>query len=83
MGCKREDLGRHYATQSNHYPDLYVQTLTKMQKHFRRVQPHKMLQKFSFNMTIYDHTSLKIQEAITNLKWAVLPHTQYSPDLAS
>ena len=63
--------------------DLYVQTLKTLKKHFRMVQPHKMFLKFSFNMTTYDHTSLKIQEAITNLKWTVLPHTPYSPDLAS
>jgi hypothetical protein len=63
--------------------DLYVQTLKTLQKHFRRVQPHKTLLKFSFNMTTYDHTSLKTQEAITNLKWTVLPHPPYSPDLVS
>jgi hypothetical protein len=42
-----------------------------------------MLLKFSFNTTIYDHTSLKIQETTTNLKWVALPHPPSSPDLAS
>jgi hypothetical protein len=63
--------------------DLYVQTLKTLQKHFRRVQPYKMLLKFSFNITTYDHTSLKTQEAITNLKCTVLPHPPYNPDFAS
>lgn len=63
--------------------DLYVQTLKTLQKHFRSVWPYKMLPKFSFNTTTYDHTILKTQEAITNIKWTVLPHPPYYPDLAS
>jgi len=85
-GCKREkgrtlvDIMPHSQSINS---DLYVQTLKTLQKHFRRVRPHKMLLKISCNMTTYDHTSLKTQEAITNLKWTVLPHPPYSPDLAS
>jgi hypothetical protein len=40
------------------------------------------LLKFFFNATRHDHTSLKIQKAITKLGWTVLPHPPQGPDLA-
>jgi hypothetical protein len=63
--------------------DVYINMLKKMWKHFQHVQPDKNLCKklLQHNNTM-TQTSVKTQEAITQLGWLVLPHPSYSPGLA-
>jgi transposase len=63
--------------------DVYVETLKKMKKRFRRVRPHKDVTKMLIHHDhVRPHASLHTREAITKLQWTVLPHPPYSPDLA-
>jgi histone-lysine N-methyltransferase SETMAR len=63
--------------------DVYVGTLKKMKKRFRKVHPHKDVTKVPLHHdNARPHTSLHTREAITMLQWTVLPHQPYSPDLA-
>jgi histone-lysine N-methyltransferase SETMAR len=63
--------------------DLYIQTLKNLQKRLRRVRPHKNVAEILLQHdNARSHTSFKTQEAITKLRWTVLPHPPYSPDLA-
>jgi histone-lysine N-methyltransferase SETMAR len=62
--------------------DVYVEALKKLKKRFRRVRPHKDVTKVLHHDKARPCTSLHTQEAITKLKWTVLPHPPYSPDLA-
>jgi histone-lysine N-methyltransferase SETMAR len=63
--------------------DVYVETLKKLKKRFRRVRPHKDVTKVLLHHdNVRPHTSLHTREAITKLQWTVLPHPPYSLDLA-
>jgi histone-lysine N-methyltransferase SETMAR len=63
--------------------NLYIQTLKNLQKYLRRVRPHKNVAEILLQHdNERPHTSLKTQEAVTELGWTVLPHPLYSPDLA-
>jgi histone-lysine N-methyltransferase SETMAR len=63
--------------------DVYVETLKKLKKHFRKFRPHKDVTKmFLHHDNARPHTSLHTREAITKLQWTVLPHPPYSPDVA-
>jgi histone-lysine N-methyltransferase SETMAR len=63
--------------------DVYVETLKKLKRRFRRVRPHKDATKvLIYHDNVRPHTSLHTREAITKLQWTVLPHPPYSPDLA-
>jgi histone-lysine N-methyltransferase SETMAR len=63
--------------------DLYIQTLTNFQKRLRRVRsPKNVAEILLHHDNARPHTSLKTQEAITKLGWAVLCHPPYNPDLA-
>jgi hypothetical protein len=63
--------------------DLYIQTLKNLQKYLRRVRPHKNVAEILLQHdNERPHTSLKTQEAVTELGITVLPHPLYSPDLA-
>jgi histone-lysine N-methyltransferase SETMAR len=64
--------------------DVYVETLKKLKKRFRRVRPYKDVTKVLLHHdNARPHTGLLTREAITKLQWTVLPHPPYSPDLAS
>jgi histone-lysine N-methyltransferase SETMAR len=63
--------------------DTYIKTLQKLKQLYRRVRPNRnpgdMLIQHD---NARPHTSLRNQEAIAKFGWNVLPHLQYSPDLA-
>jgi histone-lysine N-methyltransferase SETMAR len=64
--------------------NVYVETLKKLKKRFRRFRPHKDVAKVLLHHdNARPHTSLHTREAITKVQWTVLPHPPYSPDLAS
>jgi len=60
--------------------DFYIITLTKLKAHTSRSEKKTTFQLKYCNTR--PHTSLKTVEYIANLRWTVLPHTPYSPDLA-
>jgi hypothetical protein len=65
--------------------DVYVKTLKKLKKLFRRLRPHKDVTKVLLhheNVRPYTCTSMHTREAVTKLQWTLLPHTPYSPDVA-
>jgi histone-lysine N-methyltransferase SETMAR len=63
--------------------NVYVETLKKLKKRFRRVRPHKDVANVLLHCdNTRPHTSLHTREAIKKLQWIVLPHPPYSPDLA-
>jgi hypothetical protein len=58
--------------------------VTELRKRFELIQPHKNLTKILHQHdNARPHTSLKTQEAITKFGCTVLPHSPYSPRLAS
>jgi hypothetical protein len=83
LGCRRGDFGRCYAMcVQTINPDLYIQSLKTLQKHFRRVWLHNNFVKILLQYTsAWSQKSLKTQEAIIKLRWTVLPHAPYRPDL--
>jgi histone-lysine N-methyltransferase SETMAR len=59
--------------------DVYVETLKKLKKRFRRVRSHKDVTKVLLQHdNARPHTSLRTREAITKLQWIVLSHPPYS-----
>lgn len=63
--------------------ETYIKTLTKLNRRYRRVRPHKDREHL---LLLHDnarpHTSLQTKEAIDKMCWNILPHPPYSPDLA-
>jgi histone-lysine N-methyltransferase SETMAR len=63
--------------------DTYIKTLKALQKHYRRVRPHKIIAEILLQCnSAQPHTSFRTQEAIAKLGWTILSHPPYSPDLA-
>jgi histone-lysine N-methyltransferase SETMAR len=63
--------------------DVYVKTLKKLKKLFRRLRPHKDVTKVLLHLeNVRPHTCMHTREAVTKLQWTLLPHTSYSPDVA-
>jgi hypothetical protein len=63
--------------------DLYIQILKTLQKHFRRVWPHKNVAEILLQHdNVPQHTSFKTRGAITKLRWTVVPHPPSSPGLS-
>jgi histone-lysine N-methyltransferase SETMAR len=62
---------------------VYINTLKTWQKRCRKFRPHKNIAEILLPFgNSRPPTSLKTQEANTELKWTVLPHPPHSPDLA-
>jgi len=62
--------------------DRYIGTLTKLKAWISRVRPEKKTTFLLQHDNTRPHTSLKTVEHTANLRWTVLPHPLYSPDLA-
>jgi transposase len=61
--------------------DVYVETLKKLKKRFRKVRPNKDVTKVLLHHdNSRPYTNLHTREAITKLQWTVLPHPPYRPD---
>jgi hypothetical protein len=82
LGCRRVDFHRHYAVWPTINSDVYIQTLQNLAEAF---QESLTSQKCCWNPPAtwqHSHTSLKTQEAITELGRTLLPSAPYSPHLA-
>jgi len=62
--------------------DRYIAMLTKLKARISRVRPEKKITFLLQHDKARPHTSLKTVEHIAILRWTVLPHPPYSPDLA-
>lgn len=73
FGTQRVDFGRHYTLYIIPHgqiinSDLHIQTLQTLQKHFRRVQPHKNATEILLKCdNAQSHTSFKCRKQSQNL----------------
>jgi len=81
FGCKGLLYTEFLTKGSTVNSDRYCATLRSLKQRIRRIRPERNTFLLHYD-NARPHCSAQTQDAITSLKFTVVPHSPYSPDLA-